>query len=142
MKLTKRGVRVLLVPELGECLIWTGARQRKGYGNVKRGGRNHLVHRLAWGEVHGPIPDGLQVLHKCDIRACFELSHLFLGTNADNVQDRQDKRRSRRAVATEAELQAVRDLAARGVPQRQIAVMFDISQATVSNWHRRLHHDY
>jgi hypothetical protein len=40
-----------------------------------------------WEETRGPIPDGLHVLHRCDIPACVNIDHLFLGTHSDNMQD-------------------------------------------------------
>lgn len=44
------------------------------------------AHRYVYKEKHGPIPEGLQVLHKCDNPRCINLDHLFLGTQLDNVQ--------------------------------------------------------
>ena len=52
------------------------------------------MHRLAWIEAHGPIPDGLFVLHQCDNPSCFEVEHLFLGTHAENMRDMATKRRA------------------------------------------------
>ena len=46
-----------------------------------------MVHRLAWEEVHGPVPDGLSVLHRCDVKGCVNIDHLFLGTHTDNMRD-------------------------------------------------------
>lgn len=51
------------------------------------------THRLAYEEAFGPIPPGLWVLHKCDTPACINPDHLFVGTNADNVRDREKKGR-------------------------------------------------
>ncbi len=52
------------------------------------------AHRLAWIYTHGPIADGLHVLHKCDVRLCVRPGHLFLGTEADNMADRDAKGRN------------------------------------------------
>lgn len=78
------------------CLIWTGVLSNKGYGVLKIGATNRTqAHRASW-EVHnGPIPKGACVLHKCDNPACFEITHLFIGTKADNNRDRHKKGRSR-----------------------------------------------
>jgi hypothetical protein len=74
------------------CLIWTGSKNR-GYGNRRYRGGFIYVHRLAWEEAYGPIPDGMQVCHHCDTPACYEITHLFLGTMKDNMQDAKAKGR-------------------------------------------------
>jgi hypothetical protein len=56
---------------------------------------NRLAHRVAWEKVHGPIPQGMQVLHRCDTPLCVNVEHLFLGTNADNQRDKASKGRVR-----------------------------------------------
>ncbi len=53
------------------------------------------MHRLVWELKHGPIPNGLTVCHRCDVRTCINVDHLFLGTNADNVADMVAKKRHR-----------------------------------------------
>lgn len=80
-------------PTLGPCWDWTGATFSNGYGHVVRGGVNLLTHRVAWEKENGPIPDGLLVLHKCDRPSCLRVSHLFLGTHADNNDDMMSKGR-------------------------------------------------
>ena len=53
--------------------------------NGKRGTK--LAHRLSW-EIHkGPIPEGLHILHRCDVPACVNPNHLFVGTHSDNMLD-------------------------------------------------------
>lgn len=75
------------------CKIWTGAKNRKGYGQKRISGKLWIMSRLTYTVAYGPIPEGMQVLHRCDTPSCWELEHLFLGTNQDNVDDKMAKKR-------------------------------------------------
>lgn len=69
------------------CLLWTRAKDRKGYGRVGVDGFVWFAHRLAWTLVHGPIPEGMTVDHRCFRTACINVEHLRLltrGANASN----------------------------------------------------------
>ena len=77
------------------CWIWTAFCNADGYGVFGTGAKTLISpHRFSW-ELHfGPIPDGLWVLHKCDNPPCVNPSHLFLGTQLDNIQDMLSKGRA------------------------------------------------
>lgn len=77
----------------GECLVWTGGTFDTGYGTFQMRGHQWHTHRLAWILRHGPIPKGMFVLHRCDNPPCAEDNHLFLGTQRDNMIDRDLKGR-------------------------------------------------
>ena len=79
----------------GECWPWLGPCDSSGYGIVMRRVL-WRTHRLAWTTTFGDIPDGMHVLHHCDNAPCCNPTHLFLGTNADNVADKVRKGRQAR----------------------------------------------
>jgi len=83
----------------GDCWVWTGAMFRKGYGNVRHwnGERwtNRGAHIVTYEAAYGPVPEGLFVCHHCDTPACCRPSHLFTGTQAENLADMTAKGRRR-----------------------------------------------
>jgi hypothetical protein len=69
------------------CWIWEAALNENGYGQAYWNGEQGLAHRWSFEEFNGPIPPGLQVNHKCHVRACFHPHHLKLGTAKTNAAD-------------------------------------------------------
>ena len=124
------------------CWVWTGLRHEGGYGEFKGGG-HRFAHRFSY-ELHkGPIPTGLLVCHKCDNPPCVNPSHLFVGTQKDNMQDMVAKGRHRRtgmsgssnpqAVLSKFAVQAIRaDYATGRFRQRDLARKYGISRTQVS----------
>lgn len=66
------------------------------YGSMSIGWRQAAAHRVSWVLNIGPIPPGQDVLHQCDNPPCVNPSHLFLGTNRDNIADKMAKGRQSR----------------------------------------------
>jgi hypothetical protein len=98
-----KGMAVRLLEKIehdtnGGCWLWSAKINRTGYGGIKHSwhGGGVLSHRAAYTEFVGPIPDGLFVCHKCDVRTCINPDHLFLGTALDNNRDAGRKGRSAR----------------------------------------------
>lgn len=88
----------LCMPEPNSgCWIWMGSIKPNGYGNskVERTRAGEMAHRKSWRLHKGPVPEGLLVLHKCDVRCCVNPDHLFLGTYSDNLNDMVSKGRNK-----------------------------------------------
>jgi len=77
----------------GDCWLFTGYLTPAGYGRFSIAGVQQQAHRVAYMFTHGPIPEGMVICHRCDVRHCVNPSHIFLGTHADNVADMDAKGR-------------------------------------------------
>lgn len=69
-----------------DCIIWTGSVTSRGYGSFSIHSTSFLAHRMAWEDVHGPIPDGMTIDHLCRVRNCINVSHLEMVTRAENIR--------------------------------------------------------
>lgn len=133
-----------------QCWPWIGGIANTGYGQMSKrrpDGSWTMVnsHRLSWAEHHGPVPDGLSVLHKCDNRKCCNPGHLFLGDQSANVADMVSKARhsfgeasGRSAKITQQQADEIKAVLApyagmrvrRGVV-RDLALRYGISKSAV-----------
>lgn len=90
-----RFARFVVPGAASECWPFTGARMRKGHGCFRGPWRRNMAaHRFAWILKYREMPGDLCVLRQCDNPPCCNPAHLFLGTRADNNQDRKAKHRS------------------------------------------------
>ena len=86
--------RIAPCPATG-CWLWTGEIATDGrYGQISSNGKKKRAHRVAWELAYGPIRPGLLVLHRCDVESCVNPAHLWLGTHAENMADRNNKGRT------------------------------------------------
>jgi hypothetical protein len=130
------------VDRSGECWLWTGSLNPKGYGTLYAGAPNASplkAHRVAWEIANGPVPTGLNVLHRCDIPACVRPDHLFLGTIAENNADAGRKGRMSSRL-TPNEVLAIREKRRAGAKVKDLAVEYRVDPTWVSqivNGHQR-----
>lgn len=143
------------------CWSWVAAKTRGGYGHFGVARKLFLAHRVAWTIANGPIPAGLLVCHRCDNPSCVNHSHLFLGTNLDNCQDKESKgrgnpargdangshtkpeRRPRGEVHGKSKLNDAKviqiraDYAAGGVTVRRLGLQFGVHYSAIGRIIRR-----
>jgi hypothetical protein len=120
------------------CWEWTKARSGAGYGQLWDGERVVYVHRLVYEQACGPIPEGMEVCHRCDNPPCRRLDHLFLGTHKQNFEDAAAKgrvggppgERCGAAKLTDAQVRAIR---ADPRTNRVVCVDYGISSRNVSS---------
>lgn len=124
------------------CWLWVGAKSGDGYGQIWRDGAFRRAHRLSW-EIHNDlIPKGngyhgTCVLHTCDVPACVNPNHLFLGTPADNSADMATKGRAAggdrngRARLTTAQVLEIHSRQSQS--QRTLAKDFGVSKTQIGH---------
>ena len=79
----------------GQCIVWTGPLNNKGYGYTSIDGQRWYVHRLSFVLANQvAIPEGLDICHSCDVPLCINPDHLWVGTRADNMADSAAKGRN------------------------------------------------
>ena len=134
------------------CLEWPYYREKNGYGiiGVCNGGRptyNIFVHKYSLELKVGPLPPGHGSLHRCDNPPCFRPTHLWSGTQADNMSDMANKgrapwgrekprnagQRNHKAKLTWDQVHEIRHLYASGISQPILAVRFGITQCNASS---------
>lgn len=128
------------IGQLDECWLWLTRAKRSGYGLIGDGKKGVLeAHRVAWELTNGPIPKEIFVCHHCDIKLCCNPTHLFLGTQADNLADMARKGRSTLGerdgmskLTSEQVLEIRHRRATTGVMQKELATEYGVSDATIS----------
>lgn len=124
------------------CLIWQHSVDGGGYGVFfsQKYGRDK-AHRISYAETYGDFDSSLFVLHKCDNPSCIDPTHLFLGTNMDNIKDKVNKRRQHhpignlngRCILSDEDVQSMRDDYKSGkYSYRTLHKKYNISQTQVS----------
>lgn len=80
-----------VVDEQG-CWIFAGCKDKSGYGIITYRKQNYRAHRYMFLKHKGPIVEGLVIRHTCNTPSCINPSHLLLGTQAQNMQDKVESK--------------------------------------------------
>ncbi|WP_186101426.1 HNH endonuclease [Burkholderia gladioli] len=134
------------------CKLFTGAQNNRGYGQVRREGKTHLAHRVAFAEAHGielSALRGLVIRHRCDTPLCVNPEHLEPGSQRQNIHDAIERGRAKKppvmrgsGVGTsklkETDIPTIRARLAAGEFQRVIAADYGVSQVQISHIARRI----
>lgn len=144
-KVDKNGPVPKHMPHLGKCWVWLGSKDGNGYGQI--GGRGKLstirTHVASCILHFGGVPKGKCACHKCDNPECVRPSHLWIGTQGDNVRDmiakgRYNKGESRRgeenpsSKLTEHQVRQIRTLSSEGMLRKHVAKIFGVTPENVS----------
>lgn len=134
----KRFIEKIDASQLWGCWLWTATKNEDGYGQFKLDGQMRRAHKVSYELFVGPIPEGLDVLHKCDNRGCVNPNHLEVGTHGDNMRQMAERGRSAKgeghgsAKLTEDQVLEIRGrYAAGGVSQRALAAEYGVSHTTI-----------
>lgn len=113
------------------CWLWQGAKSG-GYGYIGVGGRSGAavrVHRFVYEYHNGPVPDGLDVMHSCNMRHCVNPAHIQAATREENMQTSKE--------ISEDKIRQIVMLSAEGCSQRDIARQLSISPGSVQYYLRK-----
>jgi len=121
------------------CWIWLAYCNADGYAIIKYDGKPVQAHRLAYKAFIGDFSASLQVLHRCDVPCCLNPTHLFLGTHADNMRDRESKGRanhprgnlSGKSKLSETKVVEIKRMLKNGSDYAAIARIYSVDRRTV-----------
>ncbi|MEG4286266.1 HNH endonuclease signature motif containing protein [Microcoleus sp. A006_D1] len=113
-----------------------------GYCKISVNGKTKYAHRIAYEVYKGKIPENMQVCHSCDIPGCINPSHLFIGTQQENLIDCINKGRSNKpkgenhhkAKLNESNVRQIKSLLVESnLTLKQIAEIFDVGIGAISD---------
>lgn len=126
------------------CWEWIGATSDKGYGVFWFEGHFIGAHVFSFLVHNGELPNGQRVLHKCDNPPCIRPSHIFAGTQKDNIADCIKKGRFRgnpgiydlgedcwNSKLTDEKVRLIRYLSKEGISFAELGRQFGVSAGTI-----------
>jgi hypothetical protein len=126
-----------VIVDENDCWIWQGSKDNHGYGMALGSyhGKMDKAHRVSYRMFVDEIPAGKSVCHTCDVRACVNPEHLWVGTAADNARDASEKKRlggakKRLTPEQKAQLSTLRGTASK----KELAETFGVSQMTIQKY--------
>lgn len=120
------------------CWEWQGSKTTAGYGHIYAYGELKYAHRISVELTGVVIPDGWFICHSCDNRSCVNPTHLFVGTQKENVQDMVSKNRDSHgenhynAKLLDEDVAQIRVLTGQGFTQKSIAEIYGVHQSHIS----------
>ena len=134
---------------LGPCWVFGGGSINnsiafpRAHLIAKGAGKRQLAWRFLWESIHGPIPDGMVLRHKCDNGKapvmCVNPGHLVLGTQGENVEDMYRRRVLPNRPILSSMAEAMIEAHAIGVPVETIARIANVEPGAVQDaiWNGR-----
>lgn len=111
------------------CWIWKKSKWN-GYGKTILKGKNMAAHRASWTVFMGEIPQGMQINHKCHVRACINPDHLYVGTQKENVRD---TKLAGRKVQVKGSAVTISKLKERDIPKIRIMIQNKVSKIKIAD---------
>ena len=132
-----------------DCMIYSKIHKSTGYGRIWINGKDTAAHRYSYEMHNGGIPVGFLVCHTCDVRACVNPEHLFLGTSQDNSTDMVKKGRASRdggvkgekhvrATLTQEQVVCIKAKLKQGAVSKDIAKEYNVAAKTIQDINARL----
>lgn len=82
-----RRIEASSIPEPNSgCMLWLGAINSSGYGQLWNGSRPEQVHRLIYKAQVGEIRSGEEIDHLCRVRCCVNPKHLECVSHRENMR--------------------------------------------------------
>jgi len=124
------------IKKVGDCWLWTGAKGRRGYGKMMANGKTCVASRESYKIFKGPIPENKFICHTCDMPACVNPAHLWVGTPKQNAEDMVKKNRQSKNTKPAAKLsweavKEIKDLRSRGMIMKDIAILYRIKPSAI-----------